>query len=216
MLVRLRGGEEARPEDLLAYEFGYRAQAHRYLSLDIATFYNVYTHLQTTESGVPFFEPSPAPPHLVVPTFYDNRKRGESFGFEISANWRVTSRWRLKPSYGFMRLHLHRDANSNDPDAETFEGEVPRHQFKLRSELTLPRNFELDAALFTVGRLRGQSVPAYARVDLRLGWKPGERLEFSAGVQNLFDPRHVEFVSREGVLTAPDSRKFFGKVTWRF
>jgi len=41
-------------------------------------------------------------------------------------------------------------------------------------------------------QVKAGNVPAYTRVDLRLGWRPTDRLEFSLMGQNLFDPRHQE------------------------
>src|SRR5207248_11629112 len=43
------GSHQFNSEDLLAYELGYRVQATKNLSLDIATFYNNYSNLRTAE-----------------------------------------------------------------------------------------------------------------------------------------------------------------------
>ena len=65
-LISSFGNEDFETEKLLAYELGYRVTPTRRLSLDVAAFYNVYHDLQTTEPSTPFFESSPAPPHLVI------------------------------------------------------------------------------------------------------------------------------------------------------
>ena len=116
----------------------------------------------------------------------------------------MTPAWRLWGSYSY--LHMHSDSlapglsspiPSNDPT------QSPARQFQLHSNLELPRRWELDAALYHVARLSytGSSVygivfpgaPAYTRVDLRLGWRPTDRLELSLIGQNLLQSRHLEF-----------------------
>lgn len=65
--------------------------------------------------------------------------------------------------------------------------------------------------------LSAQSVPSYARVDTRLGWRPSQRLEFSLGLENLLQPRHVEFISpSEWGQHAQVGRSAYAKITWRF
>jgi iron complex outermembrane receptor protein len=59
-------------EGLTAYEVGYRTTVLEHLSIDLATYYNRYNHQETTEPATPFFETTPAPPHLVLPVTYQN------------------------------------------------------------------------------------------------------------------------------------------------
>jgi iron complex outermembrane receptor protein len=59
-------------------------------------------------------------------------------------------------------------------------------------------------------------VPQYLRGDLRLGWRPTEKLEFSVGVQDAFEANHVEFLSSQFPQLEEVPRNFYGKVTWRF
>jgi iron complex outermembrane receptor protein len=216
-LLSIFGNRDFKSEYLLAYETGYRAQPSKRLSLDLAAFYNVYRHLETIESGRPFLESSPAPPHLVIPLRFDNRMRGETYGLEAAAHWQATSHWKLSGSYSWLRLQLHREATSNDPEAETEEGHSPRHQFHLRSYLKLPRNFEFDTSLSRISRLATLEVPGYTRLDARLGWRLKERLELSLGLQNLLDARHREYGRTEDRTDAMQiKRSIYGKVTWRF
>jgi iron complex outermembrane receptor protein len=114
-------------------------------------------------------------------------------------------------------MQLHRDAASQDDGAEGAEGDSPRHQFQLHSYLKLPRNFELDAALYRVSRLSIQQVPGYTRIDARFGWRVREGLELSVGWQNMLDHQHPEFNGIDaGVMTSQAKRGVYGKMTWRF
>ena len=166
---------------------------------------------------MPFFEADPLPAHLVVPTYYGNLLRGETYGLEAAVNLDITRRWKLRGSYSFLRMQLHRDATSTDTVSEAAEGDNPQHQFQLHSYLNLWRNFDLDTALYRVSSLGGQQVPGYTRIDARLGWHIRENIEVSGGVQNLLDNRHPEFNGID-VLVLPSQvrRSVYGKMIFRF
>jgi iron complex outermembrane receptor protein len=96
-------------------------------------------------------------------------------------------------------------------------GDSPREQFEIRSLLSLPRNLEWDSSLKYVTALPSQNIPGYTRFDMRLGWKVGERTEFSVSGQNLTSARHFEFVDISNLYAASEvARSVFGKLTWRF
>ena len=171
IIIAVFGSPNPQSEVLNAFEFGYRVQPHRRLSIDVATFYNVYDRLTSFEPGVPFFETDPMPAHLVVPNYYSNLLSGETYGLEAAVNLELTRRWKLNGSYSFLRMQLHRDATSSDYISETAEGDSPQHQFQLHSYVNLWRNFELDTALYRVSSLKRQGVPGYTRIDARIGWR---------------------------------------------
>lgn len=217
IITAVFGSESPESEVLNAYELGYRAQPHRKLSLDVATFYNVYDRLNSYEPGVPFFEIEPPPPHLVVPIFFGNLMKGETYGLEAAVNLDITNRWKLRGSYSFLRVQLHHDLTSVDTVSEAAEGYNPRHQFQIHSYLNLWRNFDSDTALYRVSRLPSQQIPGYTRIDSRIGWHARENLEVSAGVQNLLDNRHAEFVGIDiSVVPSQVRRSVYGKMTFRF
>lgn len=217
VIVGAFGSSEPKSEVLKAYELGYRAQPHRKLSLDVAGFYNVYHRLTSFEPGLPFFETDPQPAHLVVPFYYGNLLRGETYGLEAAVNLDITRRWKLRGSYSFLREHLHTDSNSMDTVSEAAEGDNPRHQFQLHSYVNIFHNFDLDTALYHVSSLKGQSVPGYTRIDSFLGWRVRENVEASVGVQNLLDRQHAEFNGVDTmVLPSQVRRSVYGKMVFRF
>jgi len=217
IIAAVFGNTSPNSEVLHAYELGYRVQPHRKLSLDVATFYNVYDRLTSFEPGLPFFETDPLPAHLVAPIYYGNLLRGETYGLEAAVNLDITRRWKLHGSYSFLRVQLHRDATSMDTVSEAAEGDNPQHQFQLHSYLNLWRNFDLDTALYHVSSLGSQQVPGYTRIDSRLGWHMRENIEVSGGVQNLLDNRHPEFNGVDiSVLPSQVRRSVYGKMVFRF
>ena len=87
----------------------------------------------------------------------------------------------------------------------------------------MPWNFELDAALYYVGRIPemgirpgGDNLHDFTRVDVRLGWRPIEALELSVVGQNLQDRRHTEWGNSLISLRSSVPRSVYGKVTWRY
>lgn len=207
---------ELRPEELLAYEVGYRVMPRPDVSLDLALFYNVYNNLGT-------FEPLPAsslsgsrPPVLIIPLQFDNGMNGETFGAEVSAKWQITDHWRTSAGYTWLKMQLHLDPSSLDTTSELAEGDSPQHQFQVRSLLDLPWNLQFDTAVYYVDRLPRQGVAGYTRLDARVGWRPVKNLDVSVGMQNLLDDRHSEFGQLQGVASTEIQRSFYGKVTWRY
>ena len=59
-------------------------------------------------------------------------------------------------------------------------------------------------------------IPQHLRGDLRIGWRPKPKIEFSLGVQDAFEANHVEYESTRFNQTSEVPRNFYGKFTWRF
>jgi iron complex outermembrane receptor protein len=216
-LVSKFGRPHLPAEPTVAYELGQRAQVGKWFSFDLATFYNHYGNRHTKEPGVPYFEDSPPPRHLVLPFYTFSKIQGETHGIEVASRFKVVNHWSLSASYTFFQIHLHADPTSLDfTTAKETEGSSPRQEFQVHSQLDLHHNLEFDTALYYVGRVPGPQIPAYTRVDARLGWRPAEAVQLSVGLQNLLDPRHPEFGSGDFVSTTQVKRSVYAKLTWRF
>src|SRR5215472_7794400 len=87
VVAAIFGSRQFKSEDLVAYEVGYRVQATKSLSLDIAAFYNNYTNLRSAEPGQPFVEGSPVPTDIVQPFVASNKMSGGTYGIEPFAEW---------------------------------------------------------------------------------------------------------------------------------
>ncbi len=215
LLLTYRGNRLLQAENLIAYEAGYRVQVTRRLSVEAATFYNVYRSLVTPELGEPELQFAPAP-HLEVPVYLRNGLRGETYGLEVNANWRPVERWRLNGAYTGLEVQLHAPPGSTNPAAESHEGFSPHHQFSVASYLDVTRRVQFDTMIYRVGALPGLSVPAYTRCDVRVGWRLRESLEVSVGSQNLSGHRQVEYVSDTFVRPTRIGRRIYGKLIWTF
>ena len=218
VLIGQVGNPHFKNEDLTAYEVGTRITALKYLSIDIAAFYGDYTQQQTVEPAPPVFETTPTPPHLFIPTTFENLMRGESEGLEIAANWKVTDRWTLSPGYAFEQIHMHLDPSSQDTTSvSAAEGSSPVNSAQLRSHFILPHNLAWDTSAYFAGRLTDPRIPSYTRVDTSFTWHCREGLSISLVGQNLVRDQHLEFIESSGASTSTlIKRSGYAKFTWRF
>jgi iron complex outermembrane receptor protein len=209
-----KGDKEVRPEDMIAYEIGYRFNPIENVSIDIAAFYNNYKDLETAEAGPVNITNAPA--YLFVPAVFDNKMRGDTYGVEVSAQWQALEWWQLHATYTYLDIQLH-SIVENSIAPEDQEGQSPENQALLRSLMDLPMNVELDTTVRYVDHIPTLDINSYSEMDLRLGWKPKDGLELSIAGRNLLDNGHEEF--RGTVLAIPSSdieRSVYFKITWRF
>jgi len=216
--LRLLGNPKLLDETTIAYEAGYRMSIADRLSLDITAYYNNQGDQETVEPGTPFFESTPAPPHLVLPLINANLSFGESYGGEIAANWKVTNRWTLSPGYAFEEIHMHLKPTSHDTTSVAdAEGSSPANMAQLRSHLSLARGLSWDASAYFTDRLTDPVIPSYTRVDTGLTWQWNEKGSISFVGQNLVGDHHAEFVDSTGSAgTTFIKRSAYAKFTWRF
>jgi iron complex outermembrane receptor protein len=215
-VVTVLGNPKIKAEQLRDYEIGYRAQAGKRISIDFAAFRSYYHNLESSEPGNPFFADTPGPPHYIFPLYIANLAHARTYGGELFANWDVTSRWRISPGLSLLHVNLSQDQASGDSSLQNTAGDSPQRQFDIRSFVKLSRNLDWDTSVYFVGRLADDGIPAYTRVDTRLGWRIGERVELSLVGQNLLTPHHFEFGNALEVIHSQVERSALVKVTWRF
>ena len=221
IVVEGLGNRDMVAEELLAFEIGYRANIHERLSIDCTIFYNDYQNHQSV-NGLPIelrtaSDPDQTP-FLVLPIQFDNDAFGETYGIETSATWQPVERLRIRANYTFLRMNLHTDGPIRSLE-EDLEGNSPKHQVSLWSDIEISRNIELGLGARYVDGLPGvfQRIPAYEELDARLAWRPAPDFELSIVGRGLLHAHHSEFsplfiVPRDVQV----DRAIYGKVTWRF
>jgi iron complex outermembrane receptor protein len=212
-LVRTIGNPNIKVEELRDFEGGYRAQVNKKVSLDVDAFTGLYRNLVSIAAQTPYPVTEDGLSYLVLPYLFVNGARAHNYGLEFSGSWNITNRWRIIPGYSYFHMNLDGDVST----INTVPGVSPAHQFQVRSQLNLSHRVEFDHTLEYVSKLSVGSIPAYARLDCRLGWRVGESVDVSVVGQNLLAPRHAEFGDGYYPLnhTLVD-RGVFGRVTWHF
>jgi iron complex outermembrane receptor protein len=198
----IAGGPDFRSEVANVLEVGFRSQPTPKFSYSIVAFHHDYDYLRS-------FELRPTG-DLVI----GNKMEGTSSGLEAWGVAQVTNSWRLSAGGTLLDMNLRLKADSTDPTGVRTAGNDPEQQWILRSSLDLPGQMQLDASVRNVGELPDPHVPAYTAVDVRLGWRPNERLELSLSGQNIFDSRHVEFGNE--LSASQIERAFQVGVRWSF
>lgn len=207
------------PEELLAYEMGYRYNVESKFYFDITGFYFDYDEIIELTIGDTFFRSNPIP-HLVFPETNDNSIEAEIFGFELAMQWQPLNNLRLSAGYSLAQIQVRPTLPNTLPVDPQIEGDLdiegePDHIFNARSYLNLTPNLQLDSLFYLVSKNKTRNIPLYTRFDLRLGWKLNKNIDVSLVGQNLFDPRHPE--SNELIERDSETqRSFYGKATFRF
>jgi iron complex outermembrane receptor protein len=216
--VLLVGNPNAKSEDVIAYELGYRAQPLAQLSFDATVFFNSYGSLQSVEALPDTLQSNPI--LLIHRETFGNQFHGLSRGIEVSANWKLGARLTFSPGYSFLQMHLHAQANPDALDIQSIadiQGTNPVHQAQIRSHLELPHRFSWDASAYFVNRLPAQMIASYTRIDTQLSWRMMESTELSIVGQNLLSDHHEEFNDQlQSVNSSLIKRSAYAKFTWRF
>ncbi|MGA3190709.1 MAG: TonB-dependent receptor [Bryobacteraceae bacterium] len=215
-IINVMGNPTNRSETVLAYEAGQRVQANKKISFDVSTFYNVYQHLVSATQGVPVLSFASGIPYLAIPVYTGNERHGESYGAELSTTWNVTSRWRLTAGYNWLRVETQAYAGDTNLDEDRTSSATPHHQWQVRSNFDLTRTIQIDTAFYYTAAMLETGIPQHLRGDLRIGWRPFPKIEFSIGVQDAFEANHVEYESSRFDQISEVPRNFYGKGTWRF
>jgi len=203
--VRLLGNPNFKSEAVVAFESGYRSRIARRLSMDVATFFNIYDNLRNTE-------PRGAPEVFM----FFNNLNAKTYGGELSASYDVLDRLRITANYSYLGKHLRLEPGHFDIFGTQLEGNDAKHSFQVRGSADLPHRVEIDSAVRFVSRLPLPSIPGYFEFDSRLAWLPDPRVELSIIGRNLLHTHHPEF--NQPLPTPPEEvqRNVYGRVALRF
>jgi len=202
-------------EKVTAYELGYRRQWTPDVSSDIATFYNEY-HALSTYNSIPAFIGTDPTRIVLIPLYPTGNTWGETYGVETVVNWRALDSLNLSASHSLLAMALH---NTTSTSAQIAETQSPKYQANLHAAWDISKNITYDTMLYYTSALSGFQVQSHTRLDMRLGWRIMDGLEFDLVGQDLLDSSHQEFTlpsTGPGVLASDINRAFYGKLTWRF
>lgn len=197
-----QGNPGLKPEELVAYELGYRLVPSRFFRFELSGYYNVYDRLIVYQPGAAtFLETDPPPAHTVQPSLAENGAAGSVYGAEASLRYSVAP-WRVIVAYAQSVTH-YTGGITNDS---------PRHLAFVRTNLTLNPKWEAESVASYFSRT--PAVAGYLRWDLGVIWRPlGPTWELSVMAQNLLSPRHRE-LDQDAAFQVP--RTFAAKALWRF
>ncbi|HEY7335206.1 MAG TPA: TonB-dependent receptor [Bryobacteraceae bacterium] len=221
--ARFNANPNFAPEQLNGYEAGYRTLIAQNLYVDFTAFYNRYHDLfsedlagpLSIQTTLPFPEASPPPTYVLISAQFRNDLFGTTKGVEIAPEWRPTAFWRLRASYSFLNMNLHKAPGTFDIGSiPGIVGASPRHEAGVDSSFDISKRLQADLIYRYVSALPAQGVPAYSTGDARIAWRFGSHFEISAVGQNLLQPFHVEYISDPGGPVAIRRSAYVG-LAWR-
>ncbi len=201
----IRGNQEFKTEELLAFEVGYRLNTFERLTFDITGFYNQYENVRGTRVI------SLAPPTGTL----ENNLEVNTIGMELASDVQVFDWWLIRGAYTYINMTVEGPINTA---LNTTSRGSPHHQGSLRSLLSLPYKIEFDSWLRISDNIPAPNIAGYIELDLRLGWKPWPNLDLSLVGQNLLDNHHTEAAPSLFLATQPTEvqRSVYGKLTWSY
>jgi iron complex outermembrane receptor protein len=209
------GNPKFKPEQLIAYEGGYRIRLNRSLYLDWTAFFNVYKGLAGYGPISLAITDNPPPLDILFVLPYANVIEGRSVGTEMTPAWDVTRWWQLRGAYSFLHLKLTDRPGFTDVGnlLSTYLGSSPTHVANVQSILSLPGHFEFNQTYRYTSQLPEYLVHPYNTLDARLARSVGEGLDFAVVGQNLLRPSHPEFGGDPGPLVGI-KRSIYLSVRW--
>jgi len=193
-----------------SYEAGYRGMLADHLHLSLSIYYNRYKHLSTDED------------FGIFGGTIGNGLGGSVHGGEIALQWQATKDWLLKASYS----HINMESLTPEPwsTARTAGLEAAqsnaRNMASLQSRLDLPWHLQFDSAIYYVASLQptaGSIIPAYNRVDARIGWSSSNKqLRLSLAANDLFDKSRPQYHDAVIFNLTDIGRSFHAQATWHW
>ena len=203
-LALVKGNGHMDPEEMTAFELGYRTTLFKRIGLNLEFYYNELNDM------IDLVTVKPSIPQIIT---YDNAYNAISKGIEVTLDVPVTPWWILTANYTFQEVEYTR-INQDVPG-------TPKHKFNLGSSFTFNNGFSLDLRAHYVddtkwnGVLEEVKVDDYLRFDIRIAQKLfNDKLEIAFVGQNLTDKLHPEYT--DGIEPYEVERLMYGQLTINF
>lgn len=199
----LAAAPDFQSEKLVALEAGYRGQPGKFTSLSLSLFYNRYDDIRSVQAIG-----SPLPVQLA------NDLQGHTWGVELWGTQQLLPWWRLRAGASFLHKSFHVKPGGQDLSGAAALGRDPGYNLSLRSEMSLPGGFSLDADVRAVDSLENPHVDGYVEAGARLGWMASDKIELFVSGDNLLHAQHLE--SNDVQRTHPIARSVVAGARLRF
>ena len=157
---------------------------------------------------------------------YCSRAAGEieSKGVEFEVSGALTQDWQIMAGYSYVSAKYSKDS---DPTriGELYDGDMPRHQFKLTTNYRLPGEYSrwrVGGSLYAQNSIYASDSPSieqsgYAIVGLNAGYAVSRNLDLRLNINNLFDKNYyqnVGWTTGGNVFGAPRNFMLTAKYTF--
>ncbi|MDQ8205149.1 TonB-dependent receptor plug domain-containing protein [Pelagicoccus sp. SDUM812003] len=209
---------EVMPEELDAYEIGYRRLLGEHCSLDLSAFYYHYDQLfgnRILIDAEASSDPSYDGPRLYI----TNTAFGYSKGFEASFNWRLGHRLGSTLNYAYLEdRFLTLEPQDGSPSsalaargAAILDNNAPMHQASLWLNAPLSESLRLDLGLRYASSFENPTgkQPEIFQGDLRLTKEFRHSFSVSFLARNLFDSQTSEGLLKDTLVIPTEIQREF-------
>ncbi|WP_461833804.1 TonB-dependent receptor plug domain-containing protein [Desulfothermus sp.] len=208
VVLTLLGNEHVGLEKITSYEMGYRTTINKNLSFDVSVFANTYRDIPDISL--------PNPPYSLVGAV-GNYLDGESYGTEMEVKSRVDEKLTILLGYSYKKIFLHSNTPNKLMIGERLEHETPESTITLSSYLDITKNLSMNMFFRYVSGLKSINIDPYFSMNMALNWKVNQSLRLKCAVENLFDPKHPEFIPHFLDLYRTEiPRKYYIKMEYNF
>lgn len=195
--VRLLPDPTFEPEALVAYEMESRVRPAKQLYVTVSGFDNALSNILSTDLEAPFIESDPAAPtREILPVTFGNGLHGESYGGEVTADYRPVPWWRWTGNDSYLRINLAKNPGDTDVASLSLdEGQSPHHQFSVQSSVDLPGQVSFDCRVWYESALVAGPVPAFTTSTVRVGWQMRPDVTIAVVADNLNAAHHLEWAN---------------------
>ena len=219
------GDPNARSEDVISYELGYRAQLQSDLSIDVAIYRNDYDDLLDSQildttcepSGDPVANCLSFPTHISVNTGVSSGDSVDSQGIEIAAEWTPSDKLQFNAIYTYTDVDVDTSSSSANPSGASRYGQYSENMYSLRMDWITSQSTSLNLWASYVDEVETISIPDYWNLMARFAWQVNPDLELSIVGRNLLESEHPEFVSEvSDLVPAEIERSLTAELRWSF
>lgn len=187
------GSPNAKAEQVVSYEAGFRGSLGKGWSYDVAAHYSDYSKLVTANMirQTPIIVPPiPFPVGVQIDNQVGNAGKGKSKGVEALITGSLNKWWDVTASYSYLDLDVKSQPNSY---ILAGSGTSPNHQVRLQSNMNLTDNFAVDTSVHYVGATQNKERKAYTDVDVRATYRINSQIDVSVVGTNLLKKRRLEY-----------------------
>jgi iron complex outermembrane recepter protein len=208
----LTGNDAIEPETVVGFEGGYRTLITPSLYVDVAAFRNRYAGLVDVGNGGTETRITDGVTYRAIVLPWINGNDADTAGFEVTPDWQVTPRLRLRGSYSLVDIDVEaRPEHTLRLTRGFLEASTPRHRVSIQALLTLGR-WQVDPVYRYVSRRLG--IDSYHTADLHVRVPITPAVALTLVGQNLLQAEHEEWLRDPGPAVAIRRAAYVG-VTWR-
>lgn len=185
--VSFVGNRNFKPEELVAYEVGYKTTPTTGVYVDVTGYFNRYDQLRT-------FEPGPATGNIFMPFNISNAGEADVYGIEGNTKWQVNHSLWLSAGYSFAKSSFSAQS-SNDTTFLQTSGKWPEQMYNIRASQKITEGVTFNASLYYTDMLPAIRIKPETKVDMNIVWQLQPGLDVTLAGENLFMPAHQEYTA---------------------